>query len=637
MNYTSTKNAVSFLKTATLWLIFILNSLSAYGYKSSIICTNDGKYDHSSVLRMHTSEEHCFLPNKNYPPDALSKTNTITGVPWLFKLLLTSVSKDGYAFIALDNMPKLEEPDWNKITETYYDKPPQIESLNTDSIEEHLIPPNLDNSIEEGLQRQWKQLTTQQKNLSNTDSNSDSKLTKSFIYLATVDRQFRVVIVPARKLTQRERKQLNEVIAQALIKVYRKRLNNKEKDPAEVIGVSNAGDDDDNDDDTTQNNPSDYSAFYVMDDGQLSEPGILNTVLGKRLRVLNILRNRARDAINQGNTQLARILRDRITLVEIDIEYFSTQLIPGDSPERYSSNIAELILNTLQRDSQEIQEYEDHQHYFDLLSSLSTPPDLKAARGRIGRQAPGGSDQQGRPDSGSQQSGTPRESSGQEPANRQPSGADGNSGGQGSGDGGDGDRRRKPADPHDLSESTSQSELEEEAREYVERIWKELIERTPEYEKLNDLKGKKELLLAAAAQVYIDLNSKGKTRFSATRDKSEMRTKEEFKQFVKKIITLHKSSRTDSTLNRVVLTTFINRHANGLLNEIRRSGSAKLDTISLKSISAGEVKIFFQVRYNEDGTCKGIGTYYHIAAHKQGSQKQMQIEFDNSELKFRFL
>ena len=68
MNYTSTKDAVSFLKTVTLWLIFIFNSLSAYGYKSSIICTNDGKYDDGSVLRMHTSEELCFLPKKNYPP-----------------------------------------------------------------------------------------------------------------------------------------------------------------------------------------------------------------------------------------------------------------------------------------------------------------------------------------------------------------------------------------------------------------------------------------------------------------------------------------------------------------------------------------------------------------------------------------
>ena len=534
-------------------------------------------------------------------------------------------------------MPKLDEPDWNKITEPYYDKPPQIESLNTNSIEEHLIPPNLDNSIKKELQRQWKQLTMQQKNLSETDSNSDSKLTKSFIYLATVDRQFRVVIEPARKLTQSEQKQLNEMTAQALIKVYRKRLNNKEKDPAEVIGVSNAGDDDDNDDDTTQNNPSDYSAFYVMDDGQLSEPGILNTVLGKRLRVLNILRNRARDAINQGNTQLARILRDRITLVEIDIEYFSTQLIPGDSPERYSSNIAELILNTLQRDSQEIQEYEDHQHYSDLLSSLSTPPDLKAARSRIGRQAPGGSNQQGRPDSGSQQSGTPRESSGQEPANRQPSGADGNSGGQGSGDGGGGDRRRKPADPHDLSESTSQSELEEEARKYVEKILKEVIETNPEYEKLNDHANKKKLLLAAAAQVYIDLNSSDGTKFSYALGKKEKRTKEEAAQLVQKVIALHKSSRADSTLNRMILTTFINHYASGLLDEIDEIDEIRLSTEFLKSIRAGELKMSFKVRYNEDGTCEDIDRYSNIAEHKQGPQRKMHIELSNSDLKFRFL
>ncbi|UYM15372.1 hypothetical protein [Endozoicomonas euniceicola] len=671
MNNIAIKNAILFVKATSLFLIFFINSLSAYG--SKINCQHYDAYNKTDLiyLRSLSSDTICFLPASDYLSDALPEKNTATKKLWGIKFIpisINSISQPVALLFSQYKIPKLVESDGSIMSGSYYHKPSIIKPLNTDLIKKYLIPPDLGTS-ENQLELQWQQLITHMKTLDENTSNIDSKSKKSFIYLSTSDQQLRVVVIPSKDLVKNKQEQLNEMTIRALHSLYNTLLDDEEEQiSTEEIADSNAGDDEeevsteetdnsnageDDDGDRQMNNPR-YSFFYVMDGEQLSEPAVSNKLLQQRLKVLDILRNRAQIAIDQGNNQLATILNNRITLIEVDIEYFSTQLT-SDSTEVYS-NIAELILKTLQRDSEEIQQYEHHRYHSDLFPPMPAQPDLKTARSRIGRQTPGGNNQAGSPDSASQQGDTPSGSSNQEQASGQSSrgGDNGGSGNGGSGrdDDGDDDRHRDSDAPHDLTEGTSQihcpeckrpissdtlpsnskreksnkvlcetchNKFEKESREYVENI----IKATTGHEKIDE--SNLELLTESAMRIYNDLKRKGGTKFSARPNKEEEmenggKSKEdssvkiknqEIEKIVRIIVKKHQSSPKDSSLTRIILTQFITHFIEDLSEGGKGTRTSALQI--LEEIKKDKLRYCFELRYSvNDHSCTDIGAYFPV-------------------------
>ena len=690
MNNIAIKNAILFVKVTSLFLTFFINSLSAYG--SKINCQHYDAYNKAGLiyLRSLSSDTICFLPTSDHLSNALPEKNIATEKLWGMRftpMSINSINQPAILLFSQYKIPKLVESDGSIMSGSYYHKPSIIKPLDTDLIKKYLIPPDFGTS-EYQLELQWQQLITHMKTLDENTSNIESKSKKSFIYLSTSDQQLRVVVIPSKDLVKNKQEQLNEMTIQALHSLYNTLLDDEEEQVStEEIADSNAGDDeasddeeevsteetdnsnaDDDDDGNRQINNPRYSFFYVMDGEQLSEPAVSNKLLQQRLRVLDILRNRAQIAIDQGNNQLATILNNRITLIEIDIEYFSTQLT-SDSTEVYS-NIAELILKTLQRDSEEIQQYEHHRYHSDLFPSMPAQPDLKTARSRIGRQTPGGNNQAGSPDSTSQQGDTPSESSNQEQASGQSS-RGGANGGSGRDDDGDDDRHRDSDAPHDLTEGTSQThctkcrrpissdtlpsnskrkksnkvlckrcqkQIEEEPREYVTNI----IKATTGHEKI-DARNLK-LLTESAMCIYNDLKRGGGTKFTVRpnkekemkngeKTKDDLSIKEEnekIKETAKIIAEKHQSSPKDSSLTRVILTQFITQFIEDLSEGGESTRTSSLQ--KLKKIKKDKLRYFFEVSYNaEDHSCTGIGAYGLTAVYKnnKGEKVTTQVIFSN--------
>ncbi|MCW7551720.1 hypothetical protein NX722_03490 [Endozoicomonas gorgoniicola] len=126
MNNIAIKNTILFVKVTSLFLIFFINSLSAYG--SKINCQRYDAYNKTDLiyLRSLSSDTICFLPTSDHLSNALAKKNTAAEKLWgmiFIPIWINSINQPVALSFSQYNIPELVESDGIIMSGSYY---PQV-------------------------------------------------------------------------------------------------------------------------------------------------------------------------------------------------------------------------------------------------------------------------------------------------------------------------------------------------------------------------------------------------------------------------------------------------------------------------------------------------------------------------------
>ena len=204
------------------------------------------------------------------------------------------------------------------------------------------------------------------------------------IYLSLVNQQFRIVIQPSCQLPTPMQAVLAERTLNTLQHFYQLVLDRYDlPDTVEQVVSSAASGDGGDDDPYYSPGRGKFDVFVYQPDTdwqplfrRLHRQGLLGQSIRKKRHLLNILQRRIRQAINNGHEQLARILQDRIMVVEVDLDELLYQ-VNSQGPEfhRNEAPVAPLLYNLLRQTGT----LEKEQAYFDMDSP---PPEDGGGEGQ---------------------------------------------------------------------------------------------------------------------------------------------------------------------------------------------------------------------------------------------------------------
>ena len=238
--------------------------------------------------------------------------------------------------------------------------------IDTEIIKALLVPDDLPDWRQSELHGQWHQMENNPVLVSAQGSVSHPKYR---IYLSIIDQQFRVVVIPPTELTNSPRTVPVDFIPGLLLQIYYLSLTGDEvSDPMReaitIAAAGSGGDDDDNGQPPDHNH--DKSVPYILygypelQPVPYSSQHLVSQSVWLKQRLLEILQQRIQQAIFSGNHQLARVLRDRIIVIETDREAllrFATIDITNPGLHRGDRDLLPL-LQTLLADALEVRQYD---------------------------------------------------------------------------------------------------------------------------------------------------------------------------------------------------------------------------------------------------------------------------------------
>ena len=237
--------------------------------------------------------------------------------------------------------------------------------IDTEIIKALLVPDDLPDWRQSELHGQWHQMENNPVLVSAQGSVSHPKYR---IYLSIIDQQFRVVVIPPTELTNSPRTTPVDFIPGLLLQIYYLSLTGDEvSDPmreAITIAAAGSGGDDDDDGQPPDHNHDKSVPYIIYGYPELqpvpySSQHLVSQSVWLKQRLLEILQQRIQQAIFSGNHQLARVLRDRVIVIEADREVllrFATIDITNPGLHRGDRDILPL-LQTLLADALEVRQY----------------------------------------------------------------------------------------------------------------------------------------------------------------------------------------------------------------------------------------------------------------------------------------
>lgn len=209
------------------------------------------------------------------------------------------------------------EPVWGA------DQPPvDTGHIASETIKALLIPDDLPDWRQYELHGQWQQVENNPMTISIRGSGPGPEYR---IYLSIIDQQFRVVMLPT-ALTDRPRTVPVDLIPGLLLQIYYLLLTGSEASDliheAMAIAAAGSGGDDGQPPDHHYDKPVPYILYGYPELQPLlySFRHLVSQSAWLKHRLLEILHQRIRQAILSGNNQLARVLRDRVIVIEADRE-----------------------------------------------------------------------------------------------------------------------------------------------------------------------------------------------------------------------------------------------------------------------------------------------------------------------------
>ena len=183
------------------------------------------------------------------------------------------------------------------------------------------------------------------------------------LYLAMAGQRLRVAVRWQPGLSGTGLKAVGDALQDALITAYLQLLDLSgllEAIPELIATVTAAGGSGDDPGDDSGNNGewagSDPEPLVIVDASSPLLAGLLGQCMGQKCRLLAALRQKLQKAIAGGNTNLARVLRDRIMIIEADLSGLERQ-----ASEEYSGDVlSALFLRLLQElwvNTEEVQAY----------------------------------------------------------------------------------------------------------------------------------------------------------------------------------------------------------------------------------------------------------------------------------------
>ena len=204
------------------------------------------------------------------------------------------------------------------------------------------------------------------------------------IYLSLINQQFRIVIQPSFQLPMPMQAVLAERTLNTLQYFYQLVLDKYDlSDTLGQVVSSAAGSDGGDDDPYHSTGRGKFDVFvYQPDTGwqslfqRLHRQGLSGQSIRKKQHILTILQQQIRQAIHSGHEQIARILQNRIMMVEVDLDELLYQV--NSQGTGFYSNEAPVVplLQNLLRQTGTL---EQEQEYFDMYFS---PPEDGGGEGQ---------------------------------------------------------------------------------------------------------------------------------------------------------------------------------------------------------------------------------------------------------------
>ena len=245
-----------------------------------------------------------------------------------------------------------------------YSHPPDSHAI----LKALLIPDDLPDWHLQHLYQRWHQAhfphhypttVSESATLPRRAGNMTSKEPEHRIYLSLVNQQFHIVIQPSYQLPMPMQAVLAERTLNTLQHFYQLVLDRYDlSDTVEqFISSVAAGGDGGDDDPYYSPGRGKFDVFvYQPDTGwqplfrRLHRQGLLGQSIQKKRRLLNILQQRIRQTIHSGHEQLARILQDRIIVVEVDLDELLYQVNSlGTEFHSNEAPVAPLLQNLLRQ------------------------------------------------------------------------------------------------------------------------------------------------------------------------------------------------------------------------------------------------------------------------------------------------
>ena len=205
------------------------------------------------------------------------------------------------------------------------------------------------------LGNQYRELIDNQQQLTKEKENPSS------LYIAMINEELSAVVVPGQVIPELLLNPVGHWLLDAELALYLQILPEAdwldlqpELETIASVSPTSAAVGDDGDPDREPDNDPEPALFIAGEFGvQPWISGLYSQAVLQKQRLLHILRQRARQAIANGNRDLARILRNRIVVIEADLSD------PENSESQVSDNLAlqTLLLEGLLNNSDEVRAY----------------------------------------------------------------------------------------------------------------------------------------------------------------------------------------------------------------------------------------------------------------------------------------